>query len=279
MPYDAEELGLDASHYYEILKKRIFYLLVPSVVVFAAGFAGAMLWPPTFLSEGKILVESQQIPADLVRPTVTATAKERLQVIEQRVMTRDNLLAIADKYALFADRSDHLSRTEMLDLMRENIFIQPLELDPYRRLNENITVAVTVGFQHRRPEIATKVANELVTLFLNEDARNRTNRAMETTKFLAREVQKLEADLAAIDAKIIETRRQQRASAAVEPAAAQMPQLAMLRAELASKGTVYSKSHPELKRLRAQIEALEKEPVPVAPPRAVTRSDTADDPL
>ena len=53
----------------------------------------------------------------------------------------------------------------------------------------------------RRPDVATKVANELMTLFLNEDARNRTNRAMETTRFLAREAQRLEAELAAIEAK------------------------------------------------------------------------------
>ena len=62
-----------------------------------------MLWPPTYLSEGKILVESQQIPVDLVKPTVTTASKERIQVIEQRVMTRDNLLAILDKYLFSND--------------------------------------------------------------------------------------------------------------------------------------------------------------------------------
>src|SRR5262245_23165437 len=117
---EGEEERLDPQYYYEILKKRIFFLAVPFIIIFAAGFSTAMLWPPTFLSEGKILVESQQIPTDLVRPTVTATAKERLQVIEQRVMTRDNLLTIMDKYQLFADRRQSLSRTELLDLMRES---------------------------------------------------------------------------------------------------------------------------------------------------------------
>src|SRR5262247_4090258 len=105
-PYDVEEQGLDPWRYYEVVKKRVFYLLVPFVVVLAIGAAAAMLWPPTYLSEGKILVESQQIPTDLVRPTVTATAKERIQVIQQRVTTRDNLLASVDKYQMFADGRD-----------------------------------------------------------------------------------------------------------------------------------------------------------------------------
>src|SRR5262245_64732644 len=127
VPYQANQ-GLDLSRYYEILKKRKLYFCIPFVVIFAIGFAVAMLWPPIFLSEGKILIVTQQIPVDLVRPTVTATATERLATIQQRVMTRDNLLKIMDKYQLFADRRDALSRTELLDLMRENTVIKPVEL-------------------------------------------------------------------------------------------------------------------------------------------------------
>src|SRR5262245_688326 len=189
---EGQDLGPDPLHYYGIMKKRIFYILIPFVLVLAVGSAAALLWPPTYLSEGKILVESQQIPTDLVRPTVTATATERIQVLQQRVMTRDNLLAIMDKYQIFADRRDSWSRTELLDLMRENTHIKPLELEQQAGGPNNLTIAVTVGFTHRRADIATKVANDLITLFLDEDARNRTNRAMETTKFLAREVQRLE---------------------------------------------------------------------------------------
>src|SRR5262249_26826783 len=152
----------------------------------------------------------------LVRPTVTATARERIQVIQQRVMTRENLLAIMDKYQLFANRRDSLSRSELLDLMRENARIEPLELDQARGLGA-LTIAVTVGLTHQRADIATKVANDLITLLLDEDARNRTNRAMETTKFLAREAQRLESDLGSIDAKILELKRQLRSNAALKP--------------------------------------------------------------
>jgi uncharacterized protein involved in exopolysaccharide biosynthesis len=254
-PFEIDDQGLDPFHYYEILKNRKFYGLIPFIGIFAIGFAVAMLWPPTFLSEGKILVQSQQIPVDLVRPTVTATASERLATIEQRVMTRDNLLKIVDKYQLFANQRDTLSRTEILDLMRANTLIKAVELDLQKKQNDNFTVAITVGFTDQRPENATKVANELITLFLNEDARNRTARATETTKFLEQEVQKLQADLASIDAKILETKHQAPESA--------LPQLTVLKGELAQKLAVYSASHPEVKRLKAQIEALEKVTVPM----------------
>jgi len=253
--------SLDLSYYYSVLKKRALYLLLPFVVTLAAGFGGAILWPPTYLSEGKILVESQQIPTDLVRPTVTTTAKERIQVIQQRVTTRENLLAIADKYKMYADRRDRLSRTELLDLMRENIKVEPVDLDPGRGRRTD-TIAVTVGFMDRRADVATKVANELLTLFLNEDARNRTNRAVDTTKFLGREAQRLEGEVSAVDAKIAEFRQQQQqqlqSGLTVQQPGAPVSPLAAAKAELAMKRAIYTKSHPEIRRLQGQVEALEK---------------------
>ena len=58
-PFEIEDqASLDPLHYYQILKKRKFYGLVPFICVFAIGRAIAVLWPPTFQSEGKILVES-----------------------------------------------------------------------------------------------------------------------------------------------------------------------------------------------------------------------------
>ena len=268
---DEDQAGLDPLYYYQILKKRKFYGLIPFVCIFAIGCAIVMLLPPTYQSEGKILVESQQIPVDLVRPTVTATASERIATIQQRVMTRDNLLKIVDKYQMFADQRDKLSRTDLLDLMRANTVVKPVEIDAQGQ--QNLTVAITVGFTDQRPDVATKVANELITLFLSEDARNRTNRATETTKFLAQEVNKLQAELASLDEKLIESRRQ---APVMEGA---LPQLTLLKAELAQKSAVYSQSHPEVKRLKAQIEALEKAPVAVAQAPATVGGYAENQPL
>jgi uncharacterized protein involved in exopolysaccharide biosynthesis len=259
---------LDPLYYFDILKKRKFYALIPFIAILAVGWAIAMLWPPTYLAEGKILVVSQQIPVDLVRPTVTASASERISTIEQRVMTRDNLLKIVDKYQMYADQRSRLSRTDLLDLMRSNTTIKPLDIDPQRRQSDNFTIAVTVGFLDRRPDVATKVANELITLFLNEDARNRTNRATETTRFLEQEVSKLQVELAAIDEKMLAARR----DAPLLTQESAIPQLSALKAELAAKAAVFSQSHPEVRRLKAQIEALEKEPPTVTKIPATTQT-------
>jgi uncharacterized protein involved in exopolysaccharide biosynthesis len=257
-----QDTGLDLARYYRVLKKRLFYLLVPFVLVFVAGILVTAIQRPIYLSEGKILISSDAIPVDLVRPTVSSAASERIQVIEQRIMTRDNLLAIVNKYGIFSNERKWMTASQLLDLMRERTQIHLIDVNAPAR--QNATIAFTVSFEYEAPEGAMKVANEFVTLILNEDARTRTNRAVETTRFLSRETARLEGELNATEGKLAELKRRQLQSTVagtVSGNGARDPlllQLAALKSDLLQKTSVYSGEHPEVKALKQKIAALEK---------------------
>jgi succinoglycan biosynthesis transport protein ExoP len=57
--------------------------------------------PPVYQSTGTILVESQTIPTDLIPSTAASLIDERIEIIRQRVMTRENLFKIIEKYQAF----------------------------------------------------------------------------------------------------------------------------------------------------------------------------------
>jgi uncharacterized protein involved in exopolysaccharide biosynthesis len=251
---------LQPSFYWQLIKRRWIWFLIPFVLVASVGFIAAVVWPATFLSQGKILVQSQQIPTELVRSTVTNAAQERIQVIEQRTMTRENLLAMVEKFHLFPDQRSLMSATQLVELMKKSTKIEPLAeplaFSQIRSRGDNPTIIFTVGFESSDPQTASQVANELVTRILNEDLRDRTSRATDTTKFLAKEMQRLQADSAAIDQKIaIAKRTQIKSSNAPDQSAIQ---LAQLKLELAQKSALYSDRHPAMQSLKRQIEALEK---------------------
>lgn len=267
---------LRPSFYWALFKRRWAYFFVPFILIAPAGIGTAYLLPPTYLSEGKILVQSQQIPSELVRPTVTSAAQERIQVIQQRTMTRDNLIAIADRFQLYPDKRTLMSATELVELMRKNIKFAPVDsqLDFKQRSRaalENPTIIFSVGFEYSDAATATRVANELLTRILNEDLRDRTSRATDTTKFLAREVQRLQAENNAIDNKIAQLKISQG-----KPAGAgrsdQPSTLDQLKAELVQKSALYSDKHPQIQALKRQIEAVEKAG---APPSAASPDTSA----
>ena len=261
--------GLDRSHmlrpafYWELVQRRWLYFVIPFVIIASGGVAVAKLWPAVYLSEGKILVESQQIPTELVRPTVTSAAQERIQVIEQRTTTRDNLIAIADKFDLFPEKRRFMSVSDIVELMKKSTKITPVDTQlDFKQTSRNPTIVFSVGFEYADPQAAARVANELMTRILNEDLRDRTSRASDTTKFLAREVQKLQVDSDALDARITQIKLAQ-IKAAQDKVVAKPDQpttlLGQLKAELAQKSALYSDKHPILQSLRRQIEAMERE--------------------
>lgn len=247
------EQQFDLSRYIAILKRRLLFLVIPFVLIASGGTAFVLLMPAIYLAEGKILIESAQIPSELVRPTITATAKERIQVIEQRIMTRDNLLAIVDKFHMFQD-GQRPSTTQMLDLMRQRTQITPYELSRGGN-GASLAIALTIGFEHERPDIAMRVTNELITLILAEDARNRAGRAQETTNFLAREVRRLDEAIGKTDAQIADFRKTHSTD---EASSKTSMQIALLMAELQEKTATFSNNHPEVIRLKRQLASLEK---------------------
>ncbi len=192
--------SLDIGYYLSVLKRRYLYFIVPFVLIFAIGSAVALLLPPVYRSEAKILILSQQIPTNLIQSTVTSLADERIQVIEQRVMTRNNLLKIIRKFNIFPGDKGKLSPSEQVVKMRSQVRITRLTLATRGR--KRSTIAFTVSFEHKNPAVTVKVANEIVTLILNEDVRARTTRAVDTTKFLGREVDRLEKQLAVIESQV-----------------------------------------------------------------------------
>jgi uncharacterized protein involved in exopolysaccharide biosynthesis len=166
--------------------------------------ATVFLLPPVYKSTGTILVESQQIPQELVQSTVTTFADERIQVITQRIMTSQQLIGIIKKFNLYADEIDSTARSEIFEDMRDRIIIDRVSanLGKKRRRGDSALIAFTVSFEHENPGTTQKVANELVTLFLDENIRTRTARAEETSDFLQKESERLGEQIAEIEAQI-----------------------------------------------------------------------------
>ena len=249
-----DDLGqiLTPAYIFALVKRRALYFLIPFILVFAIGAVVALAWPAKYLAQGKILVQSQEIPADLVRPTVVSLANERIQVIEQRIMTRDNLLAIAKKFQISKNSWQSLvSGTEIVDFVKERARIRPLVLT--LGSDRKQAIAFTVGFEHEQPQVAMRVANELVTMILNEDVRARTAFANETTKFLERDVQRLETQISQLDAQIAELRKGIPFDSGFDEGRG----LVALKAELLIKSANLASSHPEIRSLKRKIEALE----------------------
>ncbi|MGV2832525.1 GumC family protein [Pseudomonas shirazensis] len=246
------EYELSLKDYIAIIKDRALLLGVTIVVILAISVAVALSVPPLYQSTGTILVESQQISPELVSANNSSFADERIEVIRQRVMTRDNLLRIIDKYQLFADKGRQFSESDKIDQMRNTIVVNTLST--FVKGRGETTVAFNVSFEHKRPEVAQEVANELVTLFLNENVKQRTERATETTEFLTQEANKLGAELATLENQLADF-KQAHANTLPENQALRMSMLSRAELEFREIDRDYKAAQEELRYLEVELSA------------------------
>ncbi len=182
--------ALDIQYIIGILRRRVFYFVIPFVVIVALGALVIKLLKPIYRAQGEVLVQSSEIAPDLVHPTITELADEQYAVFRQRVMAGDNLLATVAKFNLFPQQRASLDQSQLLELMRERTEIKPIVLDA--RNNNSPAFAFSVAFEYEIPDIALNVTNEFLTEILSEDASRRTTSATETTMFLETEVKQLQ---------------------------------------------------------------------------------------
>lgn len=165
----------------------------------------AMLLPPRFRSAGTILIEQQEMPQDLVRSTVTSYADQRIQVISKRVMTTETLLNIIRRYDLYPKQRAKDSREALLGRMRADIGLKMISadvIDPRSGRPTSATIAFEVSYISGSADTAAKVANELTTLYLNENLNSRTQLARDATSFLEAEGDRLSRQIADLETKL-----------------------------------------------------------------------------
>ena len=248
------EYELTLHDYIDILRRRALLMLVVFTVVIASASAFAVLLPPVYQSSGTILIESQQISTEFIASSVTGFANERIEVIKQRVMTRENLLRIIKKYNLFSSSTESRVTSELIDDLRKRISIDLLNSNLGGRNRRKASIAFNISFEDRYAELAYRVTNELVTLFLDENIKSRVERATETTEFLSQEANRLKSDLERMES-LVAAYKQEHADALPEHLKLKIDILQRVEANLAELERDYKATENELQRLDLELTA------------------------
>lgn len=220
-------------------------MLFTAIVIVAISSAVALLLPPAYRSTATILIEEQEIPSDLVRTTISSFADQRIQVISQQVMTRSTLMQIVEKYDLYPKLRKRETTEEILERMRKDIKLDLVTADVGGRggSRSNAAIAFTLSYDSESPEKAQKVANELVTLYLNENLKNRQQQAKETSSFLAEEAERMATHISEIEGRLAQFKRQNMG---------RLPELAQLNLQIRDR------TEAELSDVVRQLQSVEE---------------------
>ncbi|PZX13510.1 polysaccharide chain length determinant protein (PEP-CTERM system associated) [Palleronia aestuarii] len=195
----------DIRFYLSLFFRRLHYFLILVALGASAGITLAVILPPQYVAQARLVVESEQIPDELAASTVRTAATEQLQIIQQRILTRDILLDMANSLGVYRDAAqqpgEQLQPDEIVSDMRNRINIRTTGGGSRRDAPE--ATLVTVSFSADRADLAAQVTNRVVSLILEENVRVRTGTSGQTLEFFQQEVARLDQELSDRGARII----------------------------------------------------------------------------
>ena len=175
--------NLDVSDYLGFLRRRVWVVLA-CLLTGVLGAGGALqVMPKVYRSSTLIMVESQKVPVEFIKPVSVDTIEERLISMQQQIFSRTLLQKIMDEFNLYKSERESKPMEDVIEDMRKDIKVTTVD----DRLRRNIQ-AFTIAYEGNEPLTVMRVTNKLAALFIEENLRVREQLVEGTAEFLEHEL-------------------------------------------------------------------------------------------
>lgn len=185
-----------------ILWQRRLLVFVPAAIGVVGAIAATLLVPPVYRSNAIMLVESPQLPKEVLGQDPGDVIDRRIAAIRQQITARPDLIQLIERHDLYADKRKRIPLSEILTDMRSAITLTPTTAEIPGGRQEDRTIAFELAFEYSQPEQTQAVAQDLMDRVLQLDARGNAEQATNTVQFLTDQAAGLESQIATLQSQI-----------------------------------------------------------------------------
>jgi polysaccharide chain length determinant protein (PEP-CTERM system associated) len=197
--FNSPRRSLDIEDYIDILRRHSAWIAGPAFAGLVIAVVVAFLWPNTYVSTATIRVVPPQVPENLVPTNVNSAISERINSMYQTVSSSGNLTNIILSFNLFPRERQRKPMADVVEDMRKAIRIG--NVGTIGRRDRDVP-AFQLSFSYEDRLLAQKVAADLVSRFMTESTRERTQQSVITTQFLQDQVENAKKELDAVEEKL-----------------------------------------------------------------------------
>lgn len=189
----------DVEDYLNIIRRNWQWIAGPLLAGLTIATVGAYFWPNTFVSTAAIRVVPPQVPERLVPTNVNVQMGERVRTMAQTILSRNTLTNIITTYDLYRKDRGRFPMEDVIEHMRKDIGIGGI-----RNLGgrDNGSTAFQISFSYENRYVAQKVTRDLMSRFIDENMRERSQQSQMTTQFLREQHDEAKRELEAVEQKI-----------------------------------------------------------------------------
>jgi polysaccharide chain length determinant protein (PEP-CTERM system associated) len=188
-----------------VVRRRLWWLIVPTVVGTLLGIVVALVWPPTYEASTDVLILAQAISEGVVESSIGSDTEARFDQIRRQILARDALSQIVADFEIY--KSENVPLESKLERLRGNIAIEPLTSDLADPRRPQIN-SFRISFQSPDRKIVAGVANRLREAIIDTNLENRRKAAEGSSDFIASEIERREKQLRGLTGEIATFRAQ-----------------------------------------------------------------------
>lgn len=174
----------------ELLGRRKWIFIVVFIPLFFVTASVIVSLPSLYRSSTKLIAGQEAISKSFVTSADNGEYVQRLGVIQQSLLSRNQLQQIIDKFDLYPELRKVAPAEVIINRMRRDIRIQQ-EVSA-ERFRQNSTVQLTISYQTWVPELAAQIANELASIIQKENENIRSMQASRTSEFLRQQLREVD---------------------------------------------------------------------------------------
>jgi polysaccharide chain length determinant protein (PEP-CTERM system associated) len=164
--------------YVSVLRRRMWWLLVPLALAIITGAALAMYLPRTYQADATIGVSLPGVSGQLLNDTQRVTAEERARQISQTLLSQ----AVIERVVREEGFDTHMPIPAAVQQVRSNVEVKVPQ--PDANMPPGSVEQFQLFYKDATPAMAQRVTNRLADVFVEESSRKREVRAEETSMFI-----------------------------------------------------------------------------------------------
>ena len=183
-----------AGEFLQMLKRRKWHLLLPTIAIaVAVGYVVSQL-PSMYESKTSLMLKPPTISSVVVKDMTEDDLSQRLQSMNQQILSRSTLEPMVSKYKLFErEKAQGMPMELIIEKMYKAIVVEPEKGD------DGKVTGFKLSYRDRTPDAARNVVAELAGKYVNQQVAEAIEVADKTRQFLDDELKTAQTNLDAIE--------------------------------------------------------------------------------
>lgn len=257
---------LDVEDYIDIVRRHKAWILGPAFGALVIAVVVAFLWPDTYLSQAVIRVVPSQVPENFVPSNVNVEMSQRINSMAQTILSRGTLTNLISTHNLYPRERQRKPMEDVIEQMKDSIRIGHVVnlTEKERGLS-----AFSISFAYENRIMAQRVCSDLVSRFISENTRDRTNQSMLTTQFLNDQWEQARRELEQIEGRLAKFRAEN-AGRLPDQVQQNWTQLSALENRVANINGAISRTNQDKLLLETEVRTARAQLTALAPPPEAT---------